>query len=88
MPGAIRREPSAAIPRARHASLANDEAVSVELDPGEFVTRPQGRRAWVREGRRALDAQRERAARPIPKDRSDRLTRGAALSPVEYETRP
>jgi hypothetical protein len=27
----------------------------------------------VREGRRALDAEREREARPIPKDRSDRL---------------
>jgi DDE family transposase len=47
--------------------------VAVELDPREFVTRPQGRRAWVREGRRVLDAEREREARPIPKDRSDRL---------------
>jgi hypothetical protein len=47
--------------------------VTVELDPRRFVTRPQGRRAWVREGRRGLDAEREREARPIPKDRSDRL---------------
>jgi transposase len=47
--------------------------VTVELDPGQFVTRPQGRRAWVREGRRALDAEREREGRPIAKDRSDRL---------------
>src|SRR5215218_3147173 len=31
-----------------------DVPVSVELDPREFVTRPEGRRAWVREGRRAL----------------------------------
>ena len=30
--------------------------MTVELDPREFVTRPQGRRAWVREGRRALEA--------------------------------
>ena len=53
---------------------ADDEpAVSVDLDPGEFVTRPQGRRAWVREGRRALDGERERQGRPIAKDRTDRL---------------
>jgi transposase len=51
----------------------DDAAVSTELDPQQFVTRPQGRRAWVREGRRALDAQRERERRPIAKDRSDRL---------------
>jgi transposase len=50
-----------------------DAPVSVELDPREFVTRPEGRRAWVREGRRALETQREREARPIPKDRIDRL---------------
>jgi hypothetical protein len=50
-----------------------EQPVTVELDPRQFVTRPQGRRAWVREGRRALDAERDREARPIPKDRSDRL---------------
>jgi hypothetical protein len=47
--------------------------VAVELDPGKFVTRPQGRRAWLREGRRGLDAERERQARPIPQERTDRL---------------
>ena len=51
----------------------DEEPVSVEFDPGEFVTRPQGRRAWVREGRRVLESQRERDGRPIPKDRTDRL---------------
>ena len=50
-----------------------DEEVAVELDPQRFVTRPQGRRAWLREGRRALDAERERQARPIPQERTDRL---------------
>src|SRR5215207_2418493 len=62
--------------QAAESATAGDEAeppVSVALDPAEFVTRPQGRRAWVREGRRALDAQREREARPIAKDRADRL---------------
>ena len=47
--------------------------MTVELDRREFVTRPQGRRAWVREGRRALEGQREREGRPISKDRIDRL---------------
>jgi hypothetical protein len=47
----------------------NERPVTVELDPREFVTRPQGRRAWVREARRALEAQREREGRPIAKDR-------------------
>ena len=51
----------------------DDQPAGVELDPGRFVTRPQGRRAWVREGRRGLDAQREREGRPISKDRTDRL---------------
>jgi hypothetical protein len=45
----------------------------VELDPQQFVTRPQGRRAWLREGRRALEAQRERERRPIAGDRAARL---------------
>ena len=49
---------------------ADDEApVTVELYPREFVTRPEGRRAWVREGRRAVDSPRERERRPIAKDR-------------------
>src|SRR5215213_1396410 len=50
-----------------------DEEVAVELDPQRFVTRPQGRRAWLREGRRAVDAERERQARGIPHERTDRL---------------
>ena len=50
-----------------------DEKVAVELDPQRFVTRPQGRRAWLREGRRTLDAERERQARPIARERTDRL---------------
>jgi hypothetical protein len=49
------------------------DPVAVDLDPQRFVTRPQGRRAWVREGRRALDSEREREARPIAHDRTDRL---------------
>ncbi len=49
------------------------QAVELDLDPERFVTRPEGRRAWLREGRRALDAQREREATPIPRSRELRL---------------
>jgi transposase len=55
------------------ASVAGDAPVTVELDRRGFVTRPQGRRAWVREGRRGLEAEREREGRPMAKDRADRL---------------
>jgi transposase len=58
---------------AAEARVDDETSATAELDPREFVTRPEGRRAWVREGRRALDAQRERDARPIAKDRTDRL---------------
>ena len=36
----------------------DEDRVEIELDPQQFVTRPQGRRAWLGEGRRALEAQR------------------------------
>jgi hypothetical protein len=55
-------------------AIENDEpSLQVELDPEQFVTRPQGRRAWLREGRRALDDERKQQARPIPHERTDRL---------------
>ena len=60
--------------RVSEASADDEDApMSVELDPRQFVTRPMGRRAWVREGRRALESQREREGSPIAKDRADRL---------------
>jgi transposase len=59
--------------RASGSASEDERPATVELDPREFVTRPQGRGAWVREGRRALDAEREREARPIAKDRANRL---------------
>jgi hypothetical protein len=71
------REAKERLERERQQAIeaaADDEApVAVELDPRDFVTRPEGRRAWVREGRRALESKRERDARPIAKDRVDRL---------------
>jgi hypothetical protein len=49
------------------------KAVEIELDPARFVTRAHGRRAWLREGRRALEERRAREARPIPRSRVARL---------------
>ena len=47
--------------------------VDLELDPERFVTRPEGRRAWLREGRRALEGQRDREEREIPRGRQERI---------------
>jgi transposase len=68
------------------APADEQRAVSVELDPADFVTRPQGRRAWVREGRRALDAERERDGRLIAKDRTDRLYEACRRLEEELDT--
>jgi hypothetical protein len=51
--------------------------VDCELDPERFVTRSGGRRNWLREGRRALDEQRERQARPIARSHAERLSESA-----------
>ncbi len=71
------REAKERLAREREQAAESDgdegDGVALELDPERFVTRPQGRRAWVREGRRALDAKREREARPIAQERTDRL---------------
>jgi Transposase DDE domain len=47
--------------------------VELELVPERFVTRPEGRRAWLREGRRALEVKREREARAVARGRAQRL---------------
>ena len=53
------------------------EAVAIELDPARFVTRAHGRRAWLREGRRALEERRAGEARPVPRSRAARLAESA-----------
>ena len=40
--------------------------VELELSPERFVTRPEERQAWLRQGRRELEAKRDRQARVIP----------------------
>lgn len=47
--------------------------VELDLDPERFVTRPEGRRAWLREGRRALEVKRDREARAVARGRQERL---------------
>jgi hypothetical protein len=76
--------------QADEASDGEDEdRVEIELDPEQFVTRPQGRRAWLREGRRALEAQRERQGRPVPVTApNDSLKRAGAWNRSSMPTAP
>jgi hypothetical protein len=53
------------------------ESVAVELDPARFVSRAHGRRAWLREGRRALEELRALEARPVARSQSERLEESA-----------
>jgi hypothetical protein len=45
----------------------------VDLDRERLVNSEQGRRIWLREGRRQLDELRRRRARPIARSRTERL---------------
>ncbi len=63
-----------------------EHAVSVELDPEQFVTRSWGRRNWLREARRGLDEQRELQARPIARSRAERLQESARRLSEELAT--
>jgi hypothetical protein len=47
--------------------------IELELDPERFVTRPEGRQAWLRQGRRELEVKRDREARAIPRGREQRI---------------
>jgi transposase len=67
------------------AAAEAPEAVAIELDPARFVTRAHGRRAWLREGRRALEERRALEARPIPRSRSERLRESARRLEDELE---
>ena len=63
--------------RKSESETESAEEVEVELDPERFVSRGYGRREWLREGRRALDRQREEQARPVARDRAERLFEAA-----------
>ncbi|MGH2861473.1 MAG: transposase [Solirubrobacteraceae bacterium] len=54
-------------------AVDGDGAADIELDRERFMTYNGGRRNWMREGRRELENQRERDARPIPQGRDERL---------------
>ncbi|MBV9366309.1 MAG: transposase [Solirubrobacterales bacterium] len=49
------------------------ERIELGLDRDRFPGSPDGRVAWLRQGRRELEARREREARPIPQSRSERV---------------
>jgi hypothetical protein len=55
------------------ASAAEEPAVALDLDRERLVNSEQGRRGWLREGRRQLDEQRHQQARPIARSRGERL---------------
>ena len=46
---------------------------AVELDLERLGLHAEGRRGWLRNGRRQLDEQRERASRPVTRSRRERL---------------
>ncbi len=63
-------------------------AAEVKVDPELVLSRDKrrgGRREWPRVARRELEKQRERQARPVPRDREDRLFR--ALGRLEENHR-
>ena len=49
------------------------ERIELGLDRDRFPGSPDGREAWLRQGRRELEARREREALPIPQGRGERL---------------
>jgi hypothetical protein len=59
--------------RERLPDQAEDPVVELQLDPAWIVAGQNGREGWLREGRRQLERQREREAKPIPHSRAGRL---------------
>jgi transposase len=61
----------------REARVAAGEQVidhvDLDLDPERFVTRPEGREAWLREGRRAVERDRDVHPWAVPRDREQRI---------------
>ena len=65
----IERERAAAV----EAGEEVIERIELGLDRDRFPGSPDGREAWLRQGRRELETCREREARPIPRGRGERL---------------
>jgi hypothetical protein len=62
-----------------------DRVLEMELAPERFVTHHGGRRNWFREARRELENRRERDARPVSRDREERLLDAARRLEEEHE---
>ena len=62
----------------REAQVAAGEQVidhvDLDLDPERFVTRPEGREAWLREGRRAVERERDANPWTVARDREQRIS--------------
>ncbi len=87
VPEALRTRESgrAALEAARERMQAKREAqvaageqvidhVDLALDPERFVTWPEGREAWLREGRRAVERERDANPWTVPRDRDERIS--------------
>jgi transposase len=59
--------------RPGETSPAKEPLVSLDLDRERVINSEQGRRGWLREGRRQLDERRREQARPVARSRSERL---------------
>ena len=64
------------------------EKVDLVLDRDQFEVRPEGRRAWLREASRQLEARRAQAPWPVPRSRQARLVRVEARELMELQHRP
>ena len=67
-----------------HGSELVASIVAIDLDRERIVNSEQGRRGWIREGRRQLDERRREQQRPIARDRSERLRESARRLDEEY----
>jgi transposase len=54
-------------------AIDDEPIVALDLDRERLVNSEQGRRGWLREGRRQLDELRKQQARPIARSRTERL---------------
>jgi len=63
--------------RERAAAVRTGEeviaTVEVDLDPDRYEVRPEGRRAWLREARRDVEAKRVENRWPVPRSSHERL---------------
>ena len=65
-------------------TVRSSGSIAIDLDRERIVNSEQGRRGWMREGRRQLDELRREQARPIAPRRPDRLQESARRLEEEH----